>query len=68
MVEVRGRPALEWIVAGSGLLVGVALLIAGWEYGLSSRSGVGPGTFPATAGFFLALATKPIIESLLAGS
>ena len=57
MVELKGRPALEWLVAGLGLIGGVVLLIAGWQYGLSSRSGVGPGTFPAAAGFFLTLSS-----------
>jgi putative tricarboxylic transport membrane protein len=65
VVEVRGRPALEWVVAGSGLLVGVVLLFAGWEYGLSSRSGVGPGTFPAVAGFFLTLSAVMWLATLV---
>lgn len=57
MIEVRGRPALEWVVAGLGMAGGVVLLIAGSQYGLSSQSGVGPGTFPAAAGFFLTLSS-----------
>jgi len=41
------------VVAGLGLIGGVVLLIEGGQYGLSSRSGVGPRTFPAAAGFLL---------------
>jgi hypothetical protein len=40
-------------------------MIAGSQYGLSSRSGVGPGTFPAAAGFFLALSSVLWLAGLL---
>lgn len=65
MVTFRGKPGLEWLVAALGLLGGIALIISGAQYGLSSPSGVGPGTFPAAAGSFLALASALWLINLI---
>lgn len=57
MVQLRTAHRLAAVVVVLGLLGGIALIVSGAEYGLSSRSGVGPGTFPAAAGVLLALAS-----------
>ena len=57
MVRLRSAHRLAAVVVALGLIGGIALIFAGAQYGLSSRSGVGPGTFPAAAGVLLALAS-----------
>jgi Tripartite tricarboxylate transporter TctB family len=65
MAVLRGKPLLEWAVAGAGVAGGVALMVAGAEYGLSSPTGVAAGTFPAAAGALLTLAGVLWLISLL---
>jgi hypothetical protein len=57
MVQLRSAHRLAAVVVALGLIGGIALILAGAQYGLSSRSGVGPGTFPAAAGVLLTLAS-----------
>ncbi len=57
MVRLRNTDRLAAAVVVLGIAGGVALIVAGAGYGLSSRSGVGPGTFPAAAGVLLTLAS-----------
>lgn len=57
MVQLRSVHRLAAVVVALGLVGGTALIVSGAEYGLTSRSGVGPGTFPAAAGVLLALAS-----------